>query len=66
MWAFFSRRFRLWLLLALGLPLLRRVLGRAGDAVEARRPQSPIGRGLRSGNQYLARFERKSRRKSRR
>ena len=66
MWAFFSRRFRLWLLLALGLPLLRRLLEAAGDAVEARRGDSAVSRGLRSGHHYLARYERKSQRKSRR
>ena len=66
MWAFFSRRFRLWLLLALGLPLLRRLLEVSGDAVEARRGRdSAVSRGLRSGHRYLARYERKSQRRSR-
>ena len=62
MWAFFSRRFRLWLMVVVGLPLVRRLLGSAGTALESRRGPSPVSRGLRKTDQYLARYERKGRR----
>ena len=65
-WAFLSRRFRLWLMIAIGVPLVRRLLGGAGDALEARKGETSLTRGLRSGNQYLSRYERKSRRGRRR
>jgi hypothetical protein len=65
MWAFFSRRFRLWLMLAVGVPLVRRLLGGAGNAIEARRGESAVSRGLKSSDRYLSRFERKSRRRAR-
>lgn len=63
-WAFFSRRIRLWLLLAVGLPIVRRLLGSAGDTIEARRGESAVTRGLKSTSQHLTRYERKPRRRS--
>ncbi|HSK97643.1 MAG TPA: hypothetical protein VK891_13570 [Euzebyales bacterium] len=47
MWALFSRRFRRWMLLVVGAPLLARVLHRAADGVEARYGRSTLTRGLR-------------------
>ena len=61
-WAFFSRRFRLWALFAIGVPLVRRLLGAAGSRMEASGRETPLTRGVRSGNQYLSRYERKGRR----
>jgi len=65
MWAFFSRRFRLWLMVAIGIPLFRRLVGGAGDALEARRGPSVVTKGLRGTDDFLARYERKGRRSAR-
>ena len=65
-WAFFTRRFRLWLLFALGVPVLRRVLSNVGDTLEQRNGESALTRGLRTGNQQLARYDRRARKEARR
>ena len=62
--AFLSRRLRLWLLLAVGVPLVRRLLGRAGDTLEARGGHSSVSRGLKATSQHLTRYERKARRRA--
>lgn len=63
-WAFFSKRLRLWLVFAVGVPLLRRLLGRAGETVEARSGQNRVSRGLKAGSRGLSRFERKAHRRA--
>ncbi len=63
MWAFFSRRLRLWLMLAVGLPVLRRLLGGAGDALDSRRGPTRLSRSLRGSGNYLSRYERRGRRR---
>jgi hypothetical protein len=65
-WAFFTKRFRLWLLFALGVPVLRRVLAGVGDTLEQRGGETSVTRGLRSGHRYLERFDRKARRQAKR
>ena len=65
-WAFFTKRFRLWVLFALGVPVLRRLMAGVGDSLEQRGGETPVTRGLRSGHQYLARFDRKARKEARR
>ncbi len=45
MWAFLSRRFRRWVLLAVAVPLLGRALERAGGAIEERRGETSVTRG---------------------
>lgn len=55
MWAFLSRRFRLWLLLAVGAPLLAWASGRIADAVERRRGPNGFTRTLRHANGWLRR-----------
>jgi hypothetical protein len=65
-WAFFSRRFRLWLLFALGVPVLRRVLADVGDTLEQRNGQTALTRGLRTGHEQLARYDRRARKEARR
>ena len=65
-WAFFTRRFRLWLLFAFGVPLVRRLLGQAGETLEARNGPTALTRGLRTGHQSLERFDRRARRDARR
>ena len=47
MWALLSRRFRRWMLLVIGAPLLARVLHRVADGVEARYGRSGLTRSLR-------------------
>ena len=47
MWALFSRRFRRWMLLVIGAPLLARVLHGVADRVEARYGRSGLTKGLR-------------------
>ena len=64
-WAFFTRRFRLWLLFALGIPVLRRLLGEVGQTLEQRNGESALTRGLRTGNQHLARYDRRARKEAR-
>lgn len=58
MWAFFSRRFRTWLFLALGAPIAGWLLGKAGDTLEARGGETSLTRGLRGGRDFLRRHER--------
>lgn len=65
-WAFFTRRFRLWLLMALGVPVLRRVLKGASETLEQRQGESAITRGLRTGHEQLARYDRRARKEAKR
>lgn len=65
-WAFFTRRLRLWLLFALGVPLLRRLLDEMGQTLEQRSGESTLTRGLRAGNQQLERYDRRARKEARR
>lgn len=55
MWAFFSARLRMWLLLAVGAPVLGFVLGKLGDLIEARRGPTPVSRALQKGRGWLGR-----------
>ncbi|MDP8958985.1 MAG: hypothetical protein M3N51_07260 [Actinomycetota bacterium] len=55
MWALVSRRLRLWLLLALGAPLVGWLLGKAGDAVEARSGATKLSRSLHRGRDWVRR-----------
>lgn len=65
-WAFFSRRFRLWLLFALGVPILRRLLAGFGDSLQQRQGETSLTRGLRSGHDHLERYDRRARKQARR
>ncbi len=55
MWAFFSRRLRMWLILAVGAPILAWLLGKVGDVVEARRGPNTVSNALKKGSGYLQR-----------
>lgn len=55
MWAFFSARLRMWLILAIGAPVLGFVLGKLGDLIEARRGPNGLSRALQSGRNWLQR-----------
>ena len=46
MWAFFSRRLRMWLLLAIALPLTRALTHRLALAAERRDPSTRTARAL--------------------
>jgi hypothetical protein len=54
MWAFFSARLRMWLILAVAAPLLGWLLGKVGDTIEARRGPSTITKVLQKGRDFLA------------
>lgn len=53
MWAFFSKRLRMWLVLAVAVPVVGWVLGKVADLVESRRGPSGFTRTLRSGSGWL-------------
>jgi hypothetical protein len=55
MWAFFSRRLRMWLILAIGAPLLGFVLGKVGDVIESRRGPNTVSSVLHTGRRWLQR-----------
>lgn len=53
MWAFFSARLRMWLLLTIGAPILAWALGKLGDLVEARRGPNGLSTMLQKGRGWL-------------
>ncbi len=53
MWLWLSRRFRLWLLLAVGAPLAGWALGKVADTIEARGGETPTSRRLRGIREWL-------------
>ena len=55
MWAFFSRRLRMWLILAIGAPIVAWLLGKVGDAIESRRGPTTLSSILKKGSTYLRR-----------
>ena len=54
MWAFLSSRLRMWLVLAVGAPLLSWLLGKVGDTIEARRGPNGLSHALQTGRDFLA------------
>lgn len=58
MWAFFSRRLRMWLLFALGAPVAAWLLGRLGDLVERRSGPNAFSSALQTGRRFLERRSR--------
>lgn len=55
MWAFFSRRLRMWLLFAIGAPIAAWLLGRLGELIERRRGPNAFSGALQSGSRFLQR-----------
>ena len=55
MWAFFSRRLRKWLILAVGAPVAGFLLGKVGDLIEARRGPNTVSKALHTGRRWLQR-----------
>ncbi len=66
MWAFFSRRARLWVATVFVAPLASLVLGRLGTALERRNGPSTVTRALQSGSRFLGRRKAKAQARSRR
>lgn len=58
MGAWLSRRFRRWIVFAVGVPVLGWTLGRAGEELERRRGRSRSSDLLRSGGEMLDRRRR--------
>jgi hypothetical protein len=58
MWVFLWAKLRLWLLLAVVAPLVGWLLGKIGDAIEARRGPNAFSRVLKSGRHWLRRRSR--------
>jgi hypothetical protein len=53
MWAFFSRRLRMWLILAIGVPVAAWLLGRIGDVIESRNGPTGVSRSLQKARTWL-------------
>jgi hypothetical protein len=58
MFAFLSRRFRQYMILALGVPVVAYLLDGLGKSIEERRGDSAVTRGMRSGGDFLRRHGR--------
>jgi hypothetical protein len=54
MWAFFSRRLRMWLLLAIALPLIRAIVHRLAVGAERRDPAARAARALRHADSAVS------------
>jgi hypothetical protein len=66
MWAFFSRRLRMWLLLAIVLPLARTVVHRLALAAERHDPSTRTARALFHADSAVTAVSRRATRKERR
>jgi hypothetical protein len=58
MWAFLSRRFRQYLVLAIGAPIVAYLLDGVGRSMEKRRGPTRLTRSMRSGGNALRRYGR--------
>jgi hypothetical protein len=66
MWAFFSRRLRMWVLLAIVLPLSRALVHRLALASERRDPSTRTAKTLRKADSAVASVSRRAARKKER
>jgi hypothetical protein len=64
MWAFFSRRLRMWLLLAIALPLTRALVHRLALAAERRYPSTLTARTLLRADSAVAAVSRRAARET--
>ncbi|MCU1626768.1 MAG: hypothetical protein JWP64_1717 [Pseudonocardia sp.] len=55
MWAFLSKRLRMWLILAVAAPVVGWLLGKVGDLIEKRRGPNAVSRTLHQGRGWLQR-----------
>jgi hypothetical protein len=58
MWAFLSARLRMWLIVAVMVPMLGWLLGRIGDVIEARRGPNAASSVLHKGRAWMHRRSR--------
>lgn len=58
MWVFLTRRFRQYLVLAFGAPIVAYLLDGVGRSMEKRRGPTRVTRALRSGGDVLRRYGR--------
>jgi hypothetical protein len=65
MWAFFSRRLRTWLLLAIALPLSRALVHRLALAAERRDSSTRTARALHNADSAVTALSRRAARKGR-
>lgn len=63
MWAFFSRRLRTWLLLAIALPLARALVHRLALAAERRDPSTRTAKSLHRADSAVTSVSRRAARK---
>jgi hypothetical protein len=63
MWAFFSRRLRMWLLLAIALPLIQALVHRLALAAERRDPSTRTARTLRQADSAVGAVSRRATRR---
>jgi hypothetical protein len=64
MWAFFSKRLRLWLLLAVALPLARAVVHRLALAADRRNPSARSARVLHQADSAVTALSQRASRKN--
>jgi len=66
MWAFFSRRLRTWLLLAIALPLTRALVHRLALAAERRDPSTRTAKALHQADSTVTAVSRRTARRAER
>jgi hypothetical protein len=66
MWVFFSRRLRVWLLLAIALPLARALVHRLALAAERRDPSTRTAKTLNQADSAVTAVSRRTARKQER
>ena len=66
MWAFFFRRLRMWLLLAVALPLTRALVHRLTLAAERRDPSTRTAKALHQADSAVTAVSRRARKDERR
>jgi len=64
MWAFLSRRFGRWLMIAVLLPVARAAVHRAAGTAVSRRPYGRTSRALAGADRALSRTSRRTRRRA--
>ena len=64
MWAFFSRRLRMWLLMAIALPLTRALVHRLTLAAERRDPSTRTAKALHQADSAVTAVSRRTARKT--
>jgi hypothetical protein len=60
MWVFFSRRLRMWLLLAIALPLIRALVHRVALAAERRNPSTRTAKTLHQADSAVTAVSRRA------